>query len=86
MAPFLIVGVLACLAGLLAFLIIHHFCILPIWFILPPGLVIAVLGGLAVGWSYHEIRLVLPLLARGVKRQHEVDLLELTELMEARAL
>ena len=32
------------------------------------------------------LKLVLPLLARGVKRQHEADLLELKELMEARAL
>jgi hypothetical protein len=60
MAPFLIAGVLASLAGLLVFLVIHHFWILPIWFILPPDLVIAALGGLAVGWSYHEIRIGLP--------------------------
>jgi hypothetical protein len=60
MVPFLIAGVIASLAGLLVFLVIHHFLILPIWFIVPPGLVIAVLGGLAVGWSYHEIRPGLP--------------------------
>jgi len=41
--------------GLLVFLTIHHFWIRPIWFIFPPGLFIAVLGGLAVGWSYMEI-------------------------------
>lgn len=60
MTPFLIAVVLASLAGLLVFLVIHHIWILPIWFIVSPGLVIAVLGGLAVGWSYYEIRLGLP--------------------------
>jgi len=48
-------------AGLLIFLVIHHFWISPIWSILPVGLVIAGLGGLAVGWSYAEIRVGLPL-------------------------
>jgi hypothetical protein len=56
----LIAGVLAGIVGLLLFLAIHHFWITPIWFILPPGLVIAGLGGLAVGWSYAEIRVGLP--------------------------
>lgn len=60
MTTYLISGVVASLAGLLVFLVIHHFWILPIWFILPPGLLIAVLGGLAVGWSYHEIAAGLP--------------------------
>jgi hypothetical protein len=32
----------------------------PIWFILPPGAVIAGLGGLAVGWAYAEILSGLP--------------------------
>jgi len=59
-APHLIAGAAAGAAGLLVFLIIHHFWIKPIWFILPPGLVIAALGGLAVGWSYAEIGSALP--------------------------
>jgi len=60
MATSLIAGLLSGIAGLLVFLTIHHFWIKPIWFILPPGLVIAALGGLAVGWSYAEIRAGLP--------------------------
>jgi hypothetical protein len=40
---------------LLAFLIVHTLWIMPIWFILPLGLVIAGAGGLAVGWSYAEL-------------------------------
>jgi len=56
----LIAGLLSGIAGLLVFLTIHHFWIKPIWFILPPGLVIAALGGLAVGWSYAEIKTGLP--------------------------
>ena len=53
-------GVLAGIAGLLVFLALHHLWIRPIWFILAPGLVVAVLGGLAIGWAYAEIRLGLP--------------------------
>jgi len=60
MNSYLVAGVLASIAGLLVFLVIHHFWIMPIWFIFPPGVVIAVLGGLAVGWSYYEIRSGLP--------------------------
>lgn len=60
MATSLIAGLLSGIAGLLVFLTIHHFWIKPIWFILPPGLVAAILGGLAVGWSYAEIRAGLP--------------------------
>lgn len=56
----LIAGVLSGIAGLLVFLLIHHFWITPIWFILPFGLLIASLGGLAVGWSYHELIPYLP--------------------------
>jgi hypothetical protein len=56
----LIAGLLSGIAGVLVFLTIHHFWIKPIWFILPPGLVIAALGGLAVGWSYAEIKAGLP--------------------------
>lgn len=60
MTPFLIAGVCAGIAGLFTFLVIHHFWIQPIWFIAPVGLVIAGLGGLAVGWSYAEIHAALP--------------------------
>jgi len=60
MNPYLAAGALSGGAGLLVFLLIHHFWIKPIWFILPVGLVLAVLGGLAVGWSYAEIRTGLP--------------------------
>ncbi|MCL4562994.1 MAG: hypothetical protein M1281_20570 [Chloroflexi bacterium] len=53
-------GVLAGIAGLLVFLVIHHLWIKPIWFILPVGLVIAALGGLSVGWAYCELLPSLP--------------------------
>jgi hypothetical protein len=33
---------------------------MPIWFILPPGLAIASLGGLSVGWAYGELQHRLP--------------------------
>lgn len=56
----LIAGLLSGVAGLLVFLTVHHFWIRPIWFILPPGLLLAGLGGLAVGWSYAEIQPGLP--------------------------
>ena len=60
MAPTLIAGVSAGIAGLLAFLVIHHVWITPIWFILPLGLVIAAAGGAAVGWAYGELLPRLP--------------------------
>jgi len=56
----LIAGALSGVVGMLSFLIVHHFWILPIWFIMPFGLVVAVLGGLAVGWAYIEVRPRLP--------------------------
>lgn len=56
----LIAGMLAGVTGLLVFLVIHHLWIKPIWFILPIGLVIAVIGGLAIGWAYHELLPGLP--------------------------
>ena len=59
-SPFLIAGGLSGAAGLLTFLVIHHFWIKPIWFILPAGLVIAVLGGLAAGWDYEVLSPFLP--------------------------
>lgn len=55
-----IAGVVAGIAGLLAFLVIHALWIVPIWFILPIGLVVASAGGLAVGWAYAELRCRLP--------------------------
>lgn len=57
---YLIAGVLASVAGLVTFLVIHHVWIKPIWFILPVGLLIGCAGGLAVGWSYSEIVAFLP--------------------------
>jgi hypothetical protein len=56
----LIAGVLSAIIGLLVFLVIHHFWVIPIWFILPVGLFIAAAGGLAVGWAYHELAPSLP--------------------------
>jgi hypothetical protein len=56
----LIAGMLAGVAGLLVFLVLHHLWIKPIWFILPFGLVIAIIGGLAVGWAYSELYSGLP--------------------------
>jgi hypothetical protein len=55
-----IAGVLAGIAGLLAFLVFHALWIVPIWFILPVGLLVAGGGGLAVGWAYAELRWRLP--------------------------
>ena len=49
MGPYLIAGILASMAGLLVFLVIHYFWIRPIWFILPAGAPIAAIGGLVVG-------------------------------------
>ena len=60
MSSALIAGVFSGLAGLLAFLVIHHFWIRPIWFILPIGLLMAAGGGLAVGWAYSELLPGLP--------------------------
>ena len=56
----LIAGMLAGIAGLLVFLVIHHIWIKPIWFILPVGLVIGAAGGLAAGWAYDELLPNLP--------------------------
>mgnify|MGYP001812520922 CR=1 FL=1 len=56
----LLAGALSGVAGLIVFLVIHHFWIMPIWFILPFGLLIAGLGGVALGWAYHELLPNLP--------------------------
>jgi hypothetical protein len=55
-----IAGAVAGIAGLLAFLMLHALWIVPIWFILPVGLLVAGAGGLAVGWAYAELRWQLP--------------------------
>jgi hypothetical protein len=56
----LIAGAVAGIAGLLAFLVIHALWIVPIWFILPVGLLLAGGGGLAVSWAYAELKSHLP--------------------------
>ncbi len=60
MNPALIAGALSGIAGLGVFLVIHHFWIRPIWFILPIGVLNAAGGGLAVGWAYSELLPGLP--------------------------
>ena len=55
-----IAGAVAGVAGLLAFLVLHALWIVPIWFILPAGLLVAGGGGLAVGWAYAELLQRLP--------------------------
>jgi hypothetical protein len=56
----LVSGAVAGLAGLLAFLLLHALWIVPIWSILPVGLLLAGGGGLAVGWAYAELKSHLP--------------------------
>jgi hypothetical protein len=58
--PALVAGALSGIAGLLVFLVIHAVWITPIWFILPMGLVLAIVGGLAAGWAYVELLPYLP--------------------------
>jgi hypothetical protein len=53
-------GILSGVAGLVAFLVVHHLWIKPIWFIALPGLLIAAIGGAAIGWSYFHLREALP--------------------------
>lgn len=45
-------GVVAGVAGLVVFLGLHAVWFVPIWSVAPLGLVVAVLGGAAVGWAY----------------------------------
>jgi hypothetical protein len=47
-------------AGLFVFLSIHAWWITPIWFILPIGLFVALLGGAVVGWAHAEVEHRLP--------------------------
>ena len=56
----LLAGAFSGIVGLIVFLVIHHFWIMPIWFILPFGLLIAGLGGVAVGRAYYELLPNLP--------------------------
>jgi hypothetical protein len=56
----LVSGALAGVAGLLVFLALHALWILPIWFMLPAGLVFALAGGVAMGWAYAQLRPGLP--------------------------
>jgi hypothetical protein len=56
----LIAGAVAGIAGLLAFLVLHALWIVPIWFMVPVGLLVAGGGGLAVGWAYAELKSRLP--------------------------
>jgi hypothetical protein len=56
----LIAGAISGMAGLLAFLTIHHIWILSIWFMVPFGVLIAAAGGAAVGWAYHELLPAIP--------------------------
>jgi hypothetical protein len=56
----LIAGAISGMAGLLAFLTIHHIWIRPIWFMVPFGVLIAAAGGAAVGWAYHELLPAMP--------------------------
>lgn len=58
--PAITAGVLAGVAGLLTFLLIHHVWIEPIWFIAPAGAIMAAVGGTAVGAAYVEIAPGLP--------------------------
>ena len=53
-------GAVAGIAGLLAFLVVHHVWIRPIWSIAPIGALIAAIGGAAVGAAYAELRPHLP--------------------------
>ncbi len=53
-------GVLSAIASMLIFLALHQLWIMPIWFVLPLGLALAIPGGLAVGWSYRHLATRLP--------------------------
>lgn len=59
-APTVTAGAAAGLAGFVAFLVMHHAWIAPIWFIAPVGLVMAAGGGAIVGTAYAELLPGLP--------------------------
>jgi hypothetical protein len=51
----MIAGVCSGVSGLVLFLILHAAWIMPIWFITPIGSIIAIAGGIAIGWAYFEL-------------------------------
>ena len=53
-------GIAAGLAGLAAFLVLHHVWITPIWFVAPVGAVMAAGGGAIVGAAFAEVLPRLP--------------------------
>lgn len=53
-------GIVAGVAGLAVFLTLHAIWILPIWFVAPVGLALAIIGGAAVGWAYTNVEPALP--------------------------
>ncbi|HEU0236707.1 MAG TPA: hypothetical protein VFR14_09735 [Candidatus Limnocylindrales bacterium] len=53
-------GAIAGIAGFGVFLVAHQLWIVPIWFIAPVGVVMAVVGGAAVGTSFAALRPRLP--------------------------
>jgi hypothetical protein len=58
--PAVMAGGVAGIAGLAAFLLVHQLWIVPIWSIAPVGVVMAGLGGAAVGASFGVLRPHLP--------------------------
>jgi hypothetical protein len=58
--PALVSGAVSAITGLLVFLVIHAVWIMPIWFILPVGLMIAVPAGMVIGHAYAVIQHRLP--------------------------
>lgn len=53
-------GVAAGVVGLAVFLTLHALWIVPIWFVAPLGLAIAVVGGAVVSWAYLHVEPHLP--------------------------
>lgn len=53
-------GAVAGAVGFGTFLIIHHFLIMPIWFIAGFGIVVAIPTGLLVGWAFEAMQARLP--------------------------
>ena len=49
-------GAAAGLAGLAVFLTLHAWWILPIWSVVPLGVAVATVGGVATGWAYDLLR------------------------------
>jgi hypothetical protein len=51
----LLAGAFAGLVGLVAFTLLHVLLVAPLWILLAVGLLPALLGGVFVGWAYHEL-------------------------------